>query len=535
MNSQQTKAYTKGLKGAALLTAASVVAKILSASYRIPLENMVGDLGFYVYQQIYPIYGILVTFALSGFPVYLARVFSENDGLTEEKMWQLVRNAFVALTIISCGVFGGLILGARVIANMMGDASLQSLIKSVALMVLLMPLLACGRGFYQSRYEMKPTAISQVSEQIVRVAMIVGVAWIATSNHWSVYHMGAWAMLSSFAGALCAAWSFRHFGKKMVQQTAPKSRANVKTVGQLLRGLLSEGLILCLFAALLIILQLVDSFSVKNGLVQSGMPNALAKVVKGNYDRAQPLVSLGLVLATSFAASLFPALSQAIKTKNFAQAHQIASSILKLTWLTASVACVGMIAIMPALNTLIYGNQSLSLTMAIYVGAILFAALMWSQNALLHSLSQSGGVIVAFLVTLIIKLALNRQMVVNLGISGASIATVVSLMCGSLVMTGLIWYHSKKTTQFIWRLPLRWLVALGVINFVMAGCVWSAQIGLQLLHPLTRKFALLCCGGGILVGGVVFLLLCKLFAPLSKKQWAALPFGQLVAKFIVKE
>lgn len=62
------------LAGTLLLTIASFVAKLLSAVYRIPFQNMVGNIGFYVYQQIYPIYGIGMTFALTGLPVFISKL-----------------------------------------------------------------------------------------------------------------------------------------------------------------------------------------------------------------------------------------------------------------------------------------------------------------------------------------------------------------------------------------------------------------------------------------------------------------------------
>lgn len=37
------------MQGAFVLTIASFIAKVLSALYRIPLQNLVGDEGFYVY------------------------------------------------------------------------------------------------------------------------------------------------------------------------------------------------------------------------------------------------------------------------------------------------------------------------------------------------------------------------------------------------------------------------------------------------------------------------------------------------------
>ena len=43
------------MRGAWILSLSSLIAKILSAVYRVPFQNMVGDTGFYAYQQIYPI------------------------------------------------------------------------------------------------------------------------------------------------------------------------------------------------------------------------------------------------------------------------------------------------------------------------------------------------------------------------------------------------------------------------------------------------------------------------------------------------
>ena len=58
----QTKNATKTLlKGALILSLASLIAKILSAFYRVPFENIVGNTGVYFYQQVYPLSGIGIT------------------------------------------------------------------------------------------------------------------------------------------------------------------------------------------------------------------------------------------------------------------------------------------------------------------------------------------------------------------------------------------------------------------------------------------------------------------------------------------
>lgn len=65
------------IKGVALLSGVALLAKILSAAYRIPYQNLAGDLGYYVYQQVYPLYGIVVVLAMYGFPVVLSKQRAE--------------------------------------------------------------------------------------------------------------------------------------------------------------------------------------------------------------------------------------------------------------------------------------------------------------------------------------------------------------------------------------------------------------------------------------------------------------------------
>lgn len=68
----------KAMRGAFILSVAAIIAKVLSAVYRIPLQNLVGNTGFYVYQQIYPIYGIGMTFALNGYPNFISKIIAEE-------------------------------------------------------------------------------------------------------------------------------------------------------------------------------------------------------------------------------------------------------------------------------------------------------------------------------------------------------------------------------------------------------------------------------------------------------------------------
>ncbi len=63
-----------------------------------------------------------------------------------------------------------------------------------------MPGLSFYRGNFQGRFLMEPTAVSQVVEQFVRVAIIVFSAFAFRLFGWSVYQTGTAAMSGAVIG-----------------------------------------------------------------------------------------------------------------------------------------------------------------------------------------------------------------------------------------------------------------------------------------------------------------------------------------------
>ncbi len=74
----ESKKYQAFWRGAIILTIASFVTKVLSAFYRIPYQNIAGDVGFYIYQQIYPFYGFCLILATYGFPIIISKMVAER-------------------------------------------------------------------------------------------------------------------------------------------------------------------------------------------------------------------------------------------------------------------------------------------------------------------------------------------------------------------------------------------------------------------------------------------------------------------------
>lgn len=511
----------KMLQRVVVLTIAGLIAKVLSAVYRIPLENFVGDTGFYVYQQIYPIYGIGMTLALNGLPVFISKLIVEQPTLDEQK--QLAGKLLRMLFIVGVGIFIALNLGAAWLASAMGDEQLRPVIEAVSWMFLLMPILSVGRGVAQGQLNMQATAISQVLEQLVRVTIIIVVAYIAMKNHWNVYVMGTLAMASAPIASMVASSLFVKPTGGYWHIAGQKNWFDKK----LWNKLLTEGVLVSLMAALLIILQLVDSFTVQKGLVANGLTPMIAKASKGVYDRAQPIVQFSLVLATSFGTSLVPQMRQDFLKNQWETVLENAHILMKLTLWLASATTIGMIVLMPQINTLLFGNDDGSVSLSIYLLSAIALAVIIMLSSILQSVDQIkllwGGILVA----VISKIGLNLLLIKYFGLSGASWATVIALSL-------MVWSILLRLPPMLNDVKVRLLtVSVMVVNLLLMVLI---VVGIEILIngwlPQGRLWMIPRLALGAIGGAMTLIVLTLKTKILTAQEIRLLPLGRKIIKWI---
>ncbi|MBR1867037.1 MAG: oligosaccharide flippase family protein, partial [Clostridia bacterium] len=71
------------LRGAAIISIGGLITKIIGAAYRIPLTNIIGTEGIGVYQTVFPVYAILLTFSSAGAPSALSKIISSTENKKE--------------------------------------------------------------------------------------------------------------------------------------------------------------------------------------------------------------------------------------------------------------------------------------------------------------------------------------------------------------------------------------------------------------------------------------------------------------------
>ena len=513
------------LTGAFVLSLASLVTKMLSALYKVPFQNLTGDQGFYVYQQVYPIYGIAVSLALNGFPLFVSKIASESE--TKNQRNENLLQLFSWISLLSVTVFLVLNLFSGQIASLMGDMQLSSIIQSVSYIFLLIPFLSIFRGYFQGSLNMVPTGVSQLGEQIVRVSILLSVAFLFTHSNWDVYEMGTRAMHSSWISFLTGViilllFLFKENSIKEFIPTKPSIFS--REIG---KRLFREGFAIAMISSLMVLFQFIDSFTVYNGLTNKGMPDQLAMSLKGVYDRGQPFVQLGLVAGISFATSLLPVMRKYFQQKNFNEWKKNAVSALRLTLVFSSAASIGLISIMPWINHALFGDFRGISVLSIYMISVVFASMIICCQSVIESTNVKTITFLSLVIGLGFKLGLNEFIVERLGLIGSSTVTVMSL-CIIFVMLSVqipvaVW-KSLARNHFI----IKWLTNLGILFTIVYG-------GLNVLNNVmiddpTRLSSLVLALVGMSVGLVVYVFFCLKMNLLTSREINQLPFSKHLQK-----
>ncbi|MGX0563821.1 polysaccharide transporter, PST family [Staphylococcus schleiferi] len=490
--------------GVVVLTLALIIVKVLSALYRVPYQNILGDEGLYAYQQIYPIVALGVVLSSNALPSAYTQLVGdthETQAVLKRLLWSLTATGFL--------IFIVLFVGAKSIASLMGDVHLTPMIHAASLSFIVIGALGLLRGHFQAKRDMHMPAYSQVLEQSIRVGIIGVVILLFVKQDLSIYQAGTWAIIASafgFLGATIFLWRKRdvpHNNDEM--PSLPWRKFIVATV------------IFAISHLIVILWQVVDSFTIVNMLrYGSGLPFKEAITEKGIYDRGASFIQMGLIVTTTFCFVLIPLLTETKKRGQLQQMHSYANASLKITIVISSACGIGLINLLPVLNHVFFASQDLTLTLSIYMLTVILVSLIMMYIALLEVQEQFRIILIGFLMGITTKLIFNLITIPLMGIIGASIATVASLIIFVFYLHVYVvkQYHLNALRKFYFNLALALLVMTASVQLCQYLIPTSTRLG-----GLLELLILASVG----VGSVILMLL--YLNILSSDEWVHLPFG----------
>lgn len=512
-----TKQVNQLISGALILTLAGLLSKVLSAMYRIPLQNLTGDLGFYTYQQIYPLIATVMILSLYGFPLAVSRLTAEQLHAGHRLSYRYYFFPVILTLFVINGILALLLfIFAPQLAHVMQDEYLITPLRLSALLFLLIPFLAFFRGVFQASLEMKQTAYSQVIEQLVRVTIIIISAVFIFKGRIAVRFIAELGVLSSFVGMslaiiVLAIFFLRRYPLKKTVVDAHK-KVEWRTY---FMTLLTFGMIAALNHLTLIFIQFIDVLTLVPQLIKAGFTPLMAMEEKGVFDRGIPLIQFGAVIGSSFALAFVPLLTKQNSTE---QKHSLRDA-LSLSVYLASGATIGLIVIYEEVNKLLFKDTLGTPVLQILALSILLLSLVITGSAILQAYGYVRWTVLALCLSLLVKAILNYALVPLWASYGSALATIFSLLCLSILIIGKLTHNIQFS---LWK-HFRFLPFIGA-----NGAMALYLIFVKWLFPamaLNRFGLFIYVIFLVSTGALIYLLILLRYNVLEERQLRALPLA----------
>ena len=506
------------LGGAAILAAAVAVVKVIGALYKLPLNNILGDVGKTYFQTAYEIYNVLLTISTAGLPLAISKLTSQAHARGREnekrKIFRTAVWLFFALGLAgSCLMF----FGAQGLADFQRNSMAAAPIRALAPAVFCVCLLACMRGYTQGQGNMGPTAVSQVLEALCKLGVGLPLAWYILKKRREtaelaagsdgMEHVAAGAILGVTVGTILSMvflilYLLRR-RDRTVSDDVPRSS------GYLLRRILAIGVPITLGNCAMSIITMIDT-KIILGRLQTGLglTEVAASALKGQYSYAMDMLNMVASFVYPVTMSLIPFAAAALARGDKRGASRTVNSAFRILALLALPAGVGLSVLSTPIMTLVLPAQQEGALAAgphlrILGIACIFVCLMILTNAILQTYGKEHLPIFTVIAGGVVKIVMNYLLVgnPNVGIRGAPWST----LCCYGVIAGLnlffVWKYSPRKPHYF-RLFARPVFASALMGLA-AWAVCSLVSRLLSGHSAygANAVATLC---GILAGVAVY-------------------------------
>ena len=583
MSSQQKKNTFFG--GVAVLMVSTIIIKVIGAIYKIPLGIILSDEAYGDFGAAYNIYSFFLTISTAGLPVALSKTVSEANALGRYNQVQKVfKVAFFAF--LTMGLFSFICMS--VFALPVATYALQNE-KAVWCVGALSPAVLCScccsafRGYAQGHMNMMPTAISQVTENLSKLIIGMGLALFIGSLAIQPADLGdrmmaVGAIAGVSVGSILSVF-YLFFNHRRTNRLRPgpfTDRADSSKV--ILGRLLKLAIPITISSSTSAIVTLIDTnlvngqlqnvfqsiqdagptvtegvrglFDIGNKAVlilQQNMQAALtdpsvvpvldsARGLYGAYQKCMSIYNLPFNLMVPLTASIIPAVSAARARRNDLEARKVSESALRFAALLALPAGAGLFVLGEPIIRLLTGGST-DYTIAGPLLSILgLASIFVCVQLIATSILQANGIVNLPIVTVVIggvvKILVNYTLVgnPNIMIYGAPVGTLCCFAIAAVLNLLIIKARVPSAPSYT-KVFVKPVIAAAI----MGGGVWAVYgmmeriLGGDQLGFLDNAVAVAVAIG---VGVVLYLVLVLALRVISREDLELMPKGEKLAKIL---
>lgn len=478
------------LRGTFVLTLGTYISRILGMIYIIPFYAMVGTAGSALYQYGYAPYAIFLSVATAGFPAgvskYVAKYNALGDYKTSRRMFKgglavMLLTGFLAFAVLYflAPVFAESSLGGQEKDGVTVD-DVVLIIRMVSLALIVVPIMSLIRGFFQGHQSMGPTAVSQVVEQIVRIAFLLG----ATYYILKIYDDGlvlaiGYATFAAFVGAVGGlAVLFFYWMKRKNSLTAMRENAvesadipYSKMFGELFRyagPFVFVGLAIPLYIW-------IDTNTFNKAMTDAGYGDVSQDVFAVLTLLVPKLVMIPVSLATAFGLTLIPAVTESFTSGNRRLLTSQIDQTLQMIMFLVLPAVVGLSILAGPAYTFFYRGEAETFgpaILAMFAPAALLFSLFTVNAAILQGINKQKLAVISLVIGVLIKLSLNVPLIHLFQGAGSILATVLGYSASLIYGFAMIKRHAKYSFKKFFKRSV-FIMILAVFMGLVVSVVQS--------------------------------------------------------------
>ena len=509
MDQQTTNQQKQMLLGTAWLTASNFISRFLGAIYIIPWYIWMGKHGAEangLFTMGYNIYAWFLLISTAGVPVAVAKQVAKYNTMDQkDHSFTLIREFLKFMLLLGVIFAVVMYLLSPFFARVSGvGKELIPVMQSLSWAVLVFPAMSVIRGFFQGFNNLKPYAMSQIAEQVLRVIwMLLATFFImklGTKDYVAAVTQSTFAafvgMFASMAVLVYFLWK-TNLLTSILHKPANSAEINSRA---LLVDTIREAIPFIITGSAIQLFQIIDQMTFINTMKWFTNYSNSQLVVMFSYFSANPnkITMILIAVATSIGGVGIPLLTENYVKGDLKAAARLVQDNLSMLLLFLLPATIGSVLVARPLYTIFYGRPD-SLALGLFIFAMLQTIILGVYTVLspmIQALFQNRKAIIYFGYGVLVKLILQIPFIYLFRAYGPLLATTIGLIVPIILM----YQHIRQVTGLNQTILFKRSLLIGILTAVMALLIAIVEVVLGFVfHPSGRISSMLYL---VIIGGL---------------------------------
>lgn len=428
--------------GAAILLAANFLNRMLGFLYQYLIMTHIGGEAYGLFTMVFPVYMLALVFTTAGIPLAVSKMISEAVSLNQlSRVKSVFRVALIFLTL-SGGVIALVLyfISPYLSQRIFPDPRVLRIFLICTPAIFVVSISSAFRGYFQGMQNMFPTAISQICEQVVRVAVgfTTALTLLPQGIEWAAAGLAFGMLCGEIMGLFVIVIQYK-FQKKIKPAHLEEPIHAVHTMKELfhLASPVTMGRLLATG------LSTLDAMLIPQRLQVAGYTAREATTLFGQLGGAAfTLLNFPSVFTFALATSLVPAISEAAARKQFQSVKSRSAQAIRLT-IILGIPCLIILFFFATPLSAFFKSRSTGPILRILALGGIFAYLQQTSTGILQGLGKVHLPVIHTIFSAMIRIPILYTLtgIPEWGLKGTALAYVTGyIITASLNLAAIVRY-----------------------------------------------------------------------------------------------